>query len=149
VIEAVVASLATQMRQRGLNLTVNVPADLPPIAGDRGRLVQILLNLLGNAVLYTNPGGAIGVDVRVVDSAIAVAVSDSGIGISPDDVGKVFDRFYRGESSRVQECQGTGLGLAIVKSFVEMHGGRIWVASELGKGSTFTFTLPCSRRHEG
>ena len=147
VIESVVASLATQIRQRGLELHVDVSPELPLIMGDRGRLVQILLNLLGNAVLYTNQGGRIGVEVRVVDSAIAIAVSDSGIGISPDDIGKVFDRFYRGESSRVQECQGTGLGLAIVKSFVEMHGGRIWVESVLGKGSTFTFTLPCSRHN--
>ena len=145
VVGSVVASLATQVRQRGQFLTVNVPADLPMVMGDRGRLVQVLVNLLGNAMLYTNEAGRIAVTARMIDSTIAIEVSDSGIGISPEDIGKIFDRFYRGESPRVQECQGTGLGLAIVKSFVEMHGGRIWVESQPGVGSTFTFTLPGAR----
>jgi signal transduction histidine kinase len=109
---------------------------------DKDRLTQVLVNLVGNAILYTDAGGRVDIRARPVESAVVVEVADTGIGIPKEDLGKIFDRFYRGESERVQQCQGTGLGLAIVKSFVEMHGGRIWVESEPGRGSTFTFTLP-------
>ena len=139
---SVVASMDAQIQQRGQKLMIDVPADLPAIMGDKDRLTQVLVNLLGNATLYTDEGGTIAIRAHEVESAVAVEISDSGIGIDPEDMSMIFDRFYRGESSRVQACQGTGLGLAIVKSFVEMHGGRIWVESQPSAGSTFTFTLP-------
>ncbi len=141
-IRSVAASMAGQAAQHGLTMNVHVDEDLPLIMADQDRLTQVLVNLVGNAILYTDPGGRVDIRAYSVESAIVVEVADTGIGIRPEDLNKIFDRFYRGESERVQQCQGTGLGLAIVKSFVEMHGGRIWVESEPGKGSTFTFTLP-------
>lgn len=141
-IRSVAASMAGQAAQHGLTLEVHVDEDLPLTMADKDRLTQVLVNLVGNAILYTDAGGRVDIRARPVESAVVVEVADTGIGIPKEDLGKIFDRFYRGESERVQQCQGTGLGLAIVKSFVEMHGGRIWVESEPGRGSTFTFTLP-------
>ncbi|MGQ9666069.1 MAG: GAF domain-containing protein [Anaerolineae bacterium] len=141
-IRSVAVSMAGQAAQNGLTLQVQVEENLPLTMADKDRLMQVLVNLVGNAILYTDQGGRVDICARPVESAIVVEVADTGIGIPKEDLGKIFDRFYRGESERVQQCQGTGLGLAIVKSFVEMHGGRIWVESEPGKGSVFTFTLP-------
>jgi signal transduction histidine kinase len=97
-------------------------------------------------VRYTPEGGEVSVRVELADEALLVHVQDTGIGIAPEEQGRIFERFYRSEDARVQETEGTGLGLAIVKSLVEMHGGRVWVESELGKGSTFSFTIPLRGR---
>jgi signal transduction histidine kinase len=103
--------------------------------------VQVLLNLLGNALKFTE-AGEVTVRVTTADDAFLVAVSDSGPGISEADQEKIFEEFQQADSSSTKQKSGTGLGLAIAKRIIEMHGGRIWVESSLGKGSTFWFTLP-------
>jgi PAS domain S-box-containing protein len=134
-------SFRGQVESKGLEFLVDIPDNLGKVRGDRGRITQILTNLIANAYHYTLEG-SIEVSLSQVDNVLKVDVADTGIGIAPGDQGKIFDRFYRADSSLVQETTGTGLGLSIVKMFVEMHGGRVWVESEPGKGSTFTFVLP-------
>ncbi|MDY7039720.1 MAG: ATP-binding protein, partial [Chloroflexota bacterium] len=141
----VVASLQAEIASGNLELELDIPPGLPAVQGDRNRIVQVLTNLLGNAYKYTPPGGRITLSVRHTDGELQVDVSDTGIGIAPDDLDRVFERFYRADHEFVREQAGTGLGLPIAKSIVEMHGGRIWVRSELGKGSTFSFSLPVVR----
>ncbi len=142
VIQDVVTALSKQADEKQLTVTTRIKSPLPPVYADRDRLTQILTNLVDNACRYTPAGGKITVSARRVSDKVQIDVTDTGIGISPEDQKKVFDRFYRADHPVVQETGGTGLGLAIVKSFVEMHGGTIWLKSELGKGSTFSFTMP-------
>ncbi len=142
VIADVVNVLAGQAEAQQQTLNYEIAAGLPDIMGDRDRLAQVLTNLIGNAIRYTRKGGKIMVRAYPVEKAVRVDVQDTGIGIAPEDLGHIFERFYRADHPLVQETRGTGLGLYIVKMFVEMHGGRIWVESEVGKGSTFTFILP-------
>ncbi len=142
IVDQVVASLRGKIEEKGLSLSVNVPSDLPAVQADRDRVIQILTNLVSNAYQYTHPGGSIAVTAQRKDGMVEVDVADTGIGIGAEDQIKVFDRFFRADDPDVQEFSGTGLGLAIVKSLVEMHHGRLWLESELGKGSTFSFTLP-------
>jgi len=140
-VDQVVASLRARVEEKGLSLFVNVPPDLPPVLADRDRVIQILTNLVGNASQYTR-AGSITVTARRMNNLARIDVADTGIGVAPEDQAKVFDRFFRSDDAAVQEFSGTGLGLAIVKSLVEMQHGQIWLESELGKGSTFSFTLP-------
>jgi PAS domain S-box-containing protein len=140
--DEVAASLRGQTEEKGLSLELDIPEGLPPIYGDRDRVTQILTNLIDNARHYTPAGGQITVSAQVRGNFLQVSVADTGIGIAPEDQEKIFDRFYRTDHPLVQEVAGTGLGLSIAKSFVEMHGGKIWVQSEPGQGSTFSFTLP-------
>jgi two-component system phosphate regulon sensor histidine kinase PhoR len=116
--------------------------DLPDIAGDRRRLAEILQNLLDNATQYTLPGGRITVSAETRDADVVFTVSDTGIGIPKSDQSRIFERFYRVDAARSREAGGTGLGLAIAKHLVEVHGGRIWVDSEIGQGSRFHFSVP-------
>jgi CheY-like chemotaxis protein len=127
-------------------LSADVPEDLPPVLVDRNRLVQILTNLTSNAQQYTPAGGHVCLSARYEADTdmVRIAVSDDGIGISGEDLGKIFDRFFRADDPLVQESSGTGLGLAIVKALVEAHRGELSVESELGQGSTFGFTLPAA-----
>jgi CheY-like chemotaxis protein/anti-sigma regulatory factor (Ser/Thr protein kinase) len=141
IVSGVVEAMAARAQERGLTLTYEVDAGLPEVMGDRDRLFQVLTNLVGNAINYT-PTGSVTVEATNVGMAVQVSVRDTGVGIDPADIGRIFDRFYRSDDPVVQEASGTGLGLPIVKMFVEMHGGRVWVDSEKGQGSTFTFILP-------
>lgn len=141
IIKQVAESLRPEFEDRGLTLTLAVPPDLPEIFGDPGRIAQILTNLLSNAYKYTPHGGAT-VRARVVRNCVQIDVMDTGVGISASDKEKLFTRFFRAEDAAVRQQPGTGLGLNITKSMVEMHGGEIWVDSELGVGTTFSFTLP-------
>jgi PAS domain S-box-containing protein len=141
IVADVVEAMAAHAEEQGLALTYEVDAGLPEVMGDRDRLYQVLTNLVGNAVNYT-PEGSVTVEVNNVGMAVQISVRDTGIGIKAEDIGRIFDRFYRADDPIVQEASGTGLGLPIVKMFVEMHGGRVWVDSEKGKGSSFTFILP-------
>jgi signal transduction histidine kinase len=141
VIREVCASLDQQLTDKRLGLKLEVPADLPPVWGDQMRLSQVLTNLLGNAYQYT-PSGAIIVGARAVDGCIEIAVSDTGIGIPPEEAKLLFSHFFRGEHQVVRGRKGSGLGLTIARSIVEAHGGDIWAESEEGKGSTFRFTVP-------
>ena len=142
IISQTVVSFQGQYREKGLNLVWEEPQDLPDVRADAARVAQVMSNLIANAWQYTPAGGTVAVSVHAVDGFLQTDVSDTGIGISPDDVGRIFDRFYRADHPIVQEAEGTGLGLSIVKMFVEMLGGEIWVESEPGEGTRFSFTLP-------
>ncbi len=142
VIADVVNALSIPAESKGQTLTYEIVGGLPKVIGDKDRLNQVVTNLVGNAIRYTPKGGKIEVRAYPVECAVRVDVTDSGIGIAPDDLAHIFERFYRADHPLVQEAAGTGLGLSISRMFVEMHGGRVWVESELGKGSTFTFILP-------
>jgi signal transduction histidine kinase len=133
-----VEPLATAKR---LALKITVPPDLSVGKGDEQRITQVLLNLVGNAIKFTEVG-EVRVQVTSANGAFVVAVSDTGVGISAADQQKVFEEFQQADSSSTRKKGGTGLGLTIAKRIIEMHGGRIWVESSLGTGSTFWFTLP-------
>jgi signal transduction histidine kinase len=122
-------------------LRVAVPPELPVGKGDEQRITQVLLNLVGNAIKFTEVG-EVGVQVTSANGAFVVAVSDTGPGVAEADQEKVFEEFQQADSSSTRKKGGTGLGLTIAKKIIEMHGGRIWVESSLGTGSTFWFTLP-------
>jgi CheY-like chemotaxis protein/two-component sensor histidine kinase len=141
-INQVVVSFQEQYREKNLTLDWDEPEDLPPVRGDAARVTQVLSNLIANAWQYTPENGRITITLQERGTALQVDLADSGIGIAPDDLDRIFDRFYRADHPVVQEAAGTGLGLSIVKMFVEMLGGEIWVASQPGAGSTFSFTLP-------
>ncbi|GJL62299.1 MAG: hypothetical protein NPIRA04_09530 [Nitrospirales bacterium] len=129
-------------RQISLNLAFDVSAPLPTILGDRDKLDQVLTNLINNAMKFSKPGTDVQVGGRIRDDQmVEVCVRDSGCGIPVNEIPHIFERFYRGESV-VVEARGSGLGLAISKSLVELHGGKIWVQSEVGEGSQFFFTVP-------
>jgi len=128
--------------RRGITLDLAVDDRLGPFVGDERKIRQVLLNLLSNAVKFTPEGGRVKVAAAPGDGAVRIAVSDSGIGIAPEDQGAIFEEFRQVGTGSAQKQEGTGLGLTLAKKFVELHGGTIWVESELGKGSTFTFTLP-------
>jgi PAS domain S-box-containing protein len=145
IVHEVCDSIAETIKERGLTLTVSADAGMPTVLADRNRVIQILMNLLSNAYRYTPSGGEITMSIQPTDSAVLIAIADNGIGIAPQDLERVFEPFYRTNQELVNKQPGTGLGLPIVKSLVEMHGGKVWLVSELGKGSTFTFTLPTQR----
>ena len=115
---------------------------LPRVRGDAVRLRQVLDNLLTNAIKYSPDGGRIDVRAWCTEQEIAISVADQGIGLPPDKIGRLFEKFYRVDNALAHRVRGSGLGLAIVKHLVDAHGGRIWVESEPGRGSTFTFTVP-------
>jgi CheY-like chemotaxis protein/anti-sigma regulatory factor (Ser/Thr protein kinase) len=144
----VAAAMDARVTAKGLTLRLDVPRDLPQVIANLDRVIQILTNLVANACQYTLAGGQITVSARAHGDELHVSVRDTGIGIAPDDLDNLFSRFFRADDPVVQDTPGTGLGLAIVKSLVEMQGGRVWVESELGVGSTFTFTLPLAQAGE-
>jgi signal transduction histidine kinase len=128
--------------RHGIALDIDIDPALGEFVGDERKIKQVLLNLLSNAVKFTPEGGRIGVKAALADGAVEIAVSDTGIGIAPKDQEAIFEEFRQVGSDEARKVEGTGLGLTLTKKFVEMHGGRIWVESEVGKGSTFRFTLP-------
>ncbi len=127
---------------KGIVLRADLPANMPLVDVDAQRIGQVLGNLLSNALTHTPSVGEVVVSARPGESEIALSVSDTGEGIPPDHLSYIFERFYRADKSRSRATGGTGLGLAIAKQLVEAHGGRIEVASEVGRGTQFTFTLP-------
>jgi len=133
-------------RAAGSATTVEFKADLDPrlpiVSGDRDRLIQVVSNLVNNAVKYSPDGGTVTLSTRTEGNYALVSVTDTGLGIPPDEIGHVFERFRRVRTGAAQSIPGTGLGLTIVKQIVEMHGGRIWVESAVGHGSAFHFTIP-------
>ncbi len=126
----------------GINLRSDIEADLPLIPVDRDRINQVFDNLLGNAIKFSQSGGAISIAVKDDGDEIRITVSDTGIGIPADKLDKVFDRFYQVDGSATRRYGGAGLGLAIVRRIIEAHGGRIWAESIVGQGSSFIFQLP-------
>ncbi|HSO29746.1 MAG TPA: HAMP domain-containing sensor histidine kinase [Candidatus Sulfomarinibacteraceae bacterium] len=129
-------------RRRGVDLAIQMPDHPLRIRHDPVRVGQVVANLVGNAIKFTPRGGRIVVDVAPTGDGARIVVTDSGVGISPDELPRIFERFYRGTRASEARGSGSGLGLAIVRSIVEMHGGSVSVESRLGRGSTFTVTLP-------
>lgn len=127
---------------RHLNLKGSVDGEVPSVVMDAPRVQRVLYNLVQNALRHTPPDGTIYILARDVGTEVHVEVSDTGEGIPDEELSRIFDRFYRSERSRSRDTGGVGLGLSIAKGIVEAHGGRVWVESALGKGSTFGFALP-------
>jgi signal transduction histidine kinase len=130
--------------RHGITLDVTVDERLGDFVGDERKIKQILLNLLSNAVKFTPEGGRIGIEARPANGSVEISVSDTGFGIAPEDQARIFEEFRQVGADYTHKSEGTGLGLTLAKKFVELHGGRIWVESEVGKGSRFIFTLPIS-----
>jgi two-component sensor histidine kinase/GGDEF domain-containing protein len=146
-IEFILSSLRPQADGKSAQLKIEIGKKLPSVYGDREKVEQILTNLVGNAIKFTPEGGEISISAQPSPrggNKLAISVRDSGIGISEDQQEKIFEKFHQVEGSLHRSVSGTGLGLAITKGLVEAHHGEIWVESEIGKGSTFTFTLPIS-----
>jgi signal transduction histidine kinase len=139
-------SALTLVRERATRLELALELHVDPrvgdLVGDERKVRQVVLNLLSNAVKFTPPGGRIAVTAVPADGMVEVAVSDTGIGIAPEDQEAIFEEFRQVGTDYARKREGTGLGLSLARRLVELHGGRIWVKSEVGKGSTFTFTLP-------
>ena len=152
-VQFIASSLRAQADSKKIQIEVEAPEQLPPVFGDPEKIEQILTNLIGNAIKFTPDEGQVlitvkplprGEDVEHVDM-LSIAIKDTGIGIPNEHLDAIFEKFYQVEGSLHRSVGGTGLGLAITKGLVEAHQGRIWVESEVGKGSTFTFTLPISK----
>ena len=136
----------TLVRERatrhGITLTQTMDEGLGDIVADERKVKQILLNLLSNAVKFTPEGGRVDLTATAADGVVTIAVSDTGVGIAPEDQAAIFEEFRQVGREDARKQEGTGLGLTLAKKFVELHGGRIWVESQVGQGSTFSFTLP-------
>ncbi|MFC1941811.1 sensor histidine kinase [Chloroflexota bacterium] len=143
-INQVVTALQHKARIKNINVSTSLPDKLTPVSIDSHRIKQVMHNLLDNAVAHTGHGGTINVSAQQQDNVLKISVTDTGEGIPAEQLPNIFERFYRVDKSRTRSTGGSGLGLTITKRLVEAHGGKIEVKSELGKGSTFTFTLPFS-----
>ena len=151
IIEACADTTRPRLEHGKLQLELRIPENLPEVSADPRRLREILQNLLDNAAQYTPSGGRVWIEARVKTggdagagdaASVTITVGDTGIGIPHADQHRIFERFYRVDAARSREAGGTGLGLAITKHLVELHGGRIWVESEVGQGSKFHFSVP-------
>jgi two-component system phosphate regulon sensor histidine kinase PhoR len=142
IIQRTAAIVQTRAAEKNLTINIDVPEDLPAVQGDPDMIRQVLLNLVDNAINYTQPGGTVLVRAAVEQGELRVDVQDNGIGITPENLSRLFERFYRVDKARSREMGGTGLGLAIVKHIVEAHKGKVQVESKVGRGSTFSFRLP-------
>jgi signal transduction histidine kinase len=129
-------------------LSVKIPQHLPKICADEDRLIQVLTNLLDNALKFTPRLGQVTVQATELTQTVQVSVADTGTGIAPDELPHIFQQFYRGDASRPPEKQGMGLGLAICQEIITAHQGQIWVESEPGERTRFTFILPKGERVE-
>jgi len=153
IVEQVTSLNESLVAKKQLTLECTVPGDLPEVNGDRDKIMHVLMNLLGNAFEFTPPGGRVWVSAALDRTpshspAILVEVGDTGRGIAPDHHELIFREFAQVDSTASRVHHGTGLGLTIARRYVELHGGRIWVESELGSGSRFFFTLPCAQATE-
>ena len=152
VVNETLVNTRAEIEARHHTLEVAVPSDLPPVLADRERLVQILTNLVSNAYRYTPDGGTIRIVVdgqeysKVPPDHLQVSVSDTGIGLSPQELVRLEEKFFRAEHDLVQQQPGTGLGVSITRNLVELHGGEFLIESEPGRGSTFSFTIPLARK---
>jgi len=134
--------LSEEASRRNITVTMDLPPDQPYMLGNPGMLQKIVSNLVSNAVRYSEDGGQVNILLRMDPGVVVLTVSDRGIGIAPEDQGRVFDEFYRTSQAQQMSNLGTGLGLPIVRRFTEQMGGTIELQSEPGRGSTFTLRLP-------
>lgn len=148
-VETAISHLNLQFEEKGIVLEGKLAVDLPNIYADKDRILQVLTNLIGNALQYTHEGGKVVVSAEKDKSEVVFSIKDNGIGISQDHLPFIFNRFYRADKSRARVSGGSGIGLTIAQSLVKAHGGRIWAESAgEEKGSTFTFTLPMADKIE-
>jgi len=140
-LERGVVMVRERATEDGVEVALAADPDVDMVEGDERRIKQVIFNLLSNAVKFTPPGGAVDVSAARINGEVRISVADTGPGIAPEDHERIFDQFQQTETG-LEQRDGTGLGLALSKRFVELHGGRIWLESELGRGSTFVFTLP-------
>ncbi|NPE30880.1 PAS domain S-box protein [Methanococcoides sp. SA1] len=141
-IEEVNMLVAPMAEKKRIKISTDIADDAIVIEADKTKFKQILYNLLSNAIKFTDQGGSVTIGGMISEDLLHISVKDSGIGISPEDQDKLFNPFFQADSSSTRKYGGAGLGLALIKKFVEMHGGEIWVESEVGKGSTFGFSIP-------
>ena len=155
VVDDAVRSLRRQVDEKGQKLVLAFPADLPPVWADRMRVSQVVINLISNAHKYTSQAGQITVGAEACQNrwdesgpqqVLHLWVQDTGIGISPEDQKKIFQKFFRADDPKTREVAGTGLGLNITKALVEMQGGKIWFESVFRQGTTFHITLPVAEQ---
>jgi PAS domain S-box-containing protein len=139
IVATAVGMVSGEVEQRSITLTVELPPDLRTVNVDANRIVQVITNLLGNAIKFTDAGGTVTVRAANGPTTVVVSVEDSGVGMEPEVLNRIFDRFFQ---VRPTPRRGSGLGLAIARGIIEAHGGRIWVESEAGRGSVFSFSLP-------
>ncbi len=140
---SVLSVVKPRARDKDLQISTFLPADLPPLWADSAKLGQVLLNLLTNAIKYTPEHGRVGIEARpTMDGLVEIRVNDTGIGISADDLDRIFERFTQIDSSSTRSQGGTGLGLAITRDLIQLHGGAVRVQSQIGRGSSFIFTVP-------
>lgn len=139
-VEKVVERMQVQAERSGLSIHSDCPPNLPQILADPDKMGQVFVNLIHNAIKFTRPGGQISISAYADRGRLVFKIQDDGVGIEPESLQRIFERFYK--IDRARSSGGTGLGLSIAKHLIESHGGRIWVESEVGKGSTFFFTLP-------
>jgi two-component system sensor histidine kinase GlrK len=142
-IKRAVGELAPLVQAKQMELENHVASDLPWVRMDSEQILLVLRNLLGNAVKFSPRRGAVRVAARAVDGKLEISVKDSGPGIPAESLESIFDKFSQGTNRGANQRLGTGLGLAMAKNIVNAHGGKIWAESEVGKGSVFTFVLPC------
>jgi two-component system phosphate regulon sensor histidine kinase PhoR len=142
VIRRAINVIENQAKVKSISLKLKLPPETPKIKADETRISQVIINLLDNAIKYTPENGLVTISAHVVGNTLQIDVADTGIGISEKDLPRIFERFYRVDRARSRELGGTGLGLSIVKHIVQAHAGQVWVKSELGRGSTFSFTIP-------
>jgi signal transduction histidine kinase len=142
VVDEVVNTSAGEAAAKGIRLTTDIPDTLPPVCGDRDRLVQVFLNLVDNAIRHTPSGGGVKVAAHRQGDRLAVSMTDTGQGIASEHLPHIFERFYRVDPARTRQSGGTGLGLSIVRQIVEAHGGTIEVTSAVNEGTCFTVVLP-------
>lgn len=138
----VLSKVEPLMQQKDIEFQVELPPKMPELHLDKDKIVAVIVNVLGNAAKYTPPGGRVSLKVKVEEGRLRASVEDTGFGIAPEELNKVFEKFFRSDDSRVQAEVGTGLGLSLAREVVRMHGGEINVESELNKGSTFHISLP-------
>src|SRR6266545_1938796 len=142
-VDQAVRRIASQFTEKDVTLTTHVPADLPAVQVDTDRIIQVLINLLGNALRYTPAGGSVQVCAERQEGAVTFQVADTGIGIAPEHLPHLFERFYRVDKARSRALGGSGIGLTISRAIVEAHDGKIWAASAgSGQGATFSFMIP-------
>jgi PAS domain S-box-containing protein len=141
-LESTLALVRERANRSGIHLTIEIDSECGQFTADERKVKQVVLNLLSNAVKFTSRGGQVSLKASLIDNAMNISVTDTGVGIAPEDQQKVFEEFYQVGSDYSRKREGTGLGLALAKRYIELHGGHIQVTSAVGHGSTFTFSLP-------
>ena len=146
ILERVTSALQLQASQKNIVFNLEIPKDMPhAVEADQALLHQAIYNLVENAIKYTPEKGSVTVRTRTENNSLIFEIQDTGIGIESDDMPRLFEKFYRGKQREARAQHGSGLGLAIVRSIAESHGGRVWVESQLGKGSTFYLLIPLTQ----